>query len=120
MFLLITFVWAATGPAWTQESDGPFGFFDRMFSGSERMGGGGGGERASTERTAQVAGPDVVVRLDRLEAQIRQLTGIIEQLQFRNQQLEGQLRRMYDDNEHRFQELGAKGRAPPGVATASA
>jgi tol-pal system protein YbgF len=113
LMFLLTFVWAATGPAWTQESDGPFGFFDRMFSGSERMGGGGGGERASTERTAQMAGPDVVVRLDRLEAQIRQLTGVIEQLQFRNQQLEGQLRRMYDDNEHRFQELGGKGSPRP-------
>ena len=113
IFLLITFVWAATGPAWTQESDGPFGFFDRMFSGSDRMGGGGGAERAATDRTAQMTGPDVVMRLDRLEAQIRQLTGVIEQLQFRNQQLEGQLRRMYDDNEHRFQELGGKAAPRP-------
>jgi len=36
--------------------------------------------------------PDQVLRIERLEAQIRQLTGTIEQLQYRNQQLEGQLR----------------------------
>jgi tol-pal system protein YbgF len=35
-----------------------------------------------------------VVRLDRLENQIRQLTGLVEQLQYRNQQLELQLRRV--------------------------
>jgi tol-pal system protein YbgF len=56
------------------------------------------------------------VRLDRAESQIRQLTGTIEQLQFRNQQLENQVRRMQEDTEYRFQELGSKGAsraAPP-------
>ena len=53
------------------------------------------------------------MRLDRLEAQIRQLTGVIEQLQFRNQQLEGQMRRMQEDTEYRFQELGGKGAPRP-------
>ena len=38
--------------------------------------------------------PDQVLRIERLEAQIRQMTGTIEQLQYRNQQLEGQLRNM--------------------------
>jgi tol-pal system protein YbgF len=47
-----------------------------------------------------------------MENQIRQLTGVIEQLQFRNQQLEGQLRRLSDDTEYRFQELRG-GAAPP-------
>jgi tol-pal system protein YbgF len=98
----------ALNAASAQESDGPFGLLDRIFSGSERMGG-GASERAVPERTAQYAGPDLVMRLDRLEAQIRQLTGIIEQLQFRNQQLEGQLRRMHEDTEYRFQQLGSKG-----------
>jgi tol-pal system protein YbgF len=42
---------------------------------------------------AQMSEADLVVRIDRLENQIRQLTGTIEQLQFRNQQLEEQLRR---------------------------
>jgi tol-pal system protein YbgF len=93
-----------------QESERPFGLFDRIFSGSERFN--GGNERsdpsAGLERTAQMSGPDAVVRLERLENQIRQLTGAIEQLQYRNQQLEGQVRRMQEDNEYRFQELGAK------------
>jgi len=42
---------------------------------------------------AQLSEADLVVRIERLENQIRQLTGTIEQLQFRNQQLEEQLRR---------------------------
>ena len=46
---------------------------------------------------AQMSGPDLVLRLERLETQIRQLTGTIEQLQFRNQQLEGQIRRMQEE-----------------------
>jgi len=110
--------------AWSQESDRPFGLFDKIFGGSERV----GGERnappagappsgvapsgvapAGADRTAQISGPDLVVRLDRLETQIRQLTGVIEQLQFRNQQLEGYVRRMQEDSEYRFQELGSKG-----------
>jgi tol-pal system protein YbgF len=45
---------------------------------------------------------DLVVRIDRLEATIRQLTGMIEQLQFRNQQMEQQLRRMQEDVEFRL------------------
>jgi tol-pal system protein YbgF len=63
---------------------------------------------------AQMGASDVVMRLDALENQIRQLTGQVEQLQYRNQQLEQQLRRTTDDNEYRFQELGGKGgsRAP--------
>ena len=54
---------------------------------------------------------DLIVRFERLEGQLRQLTGSLEQLQFRNQQLEQQIKRMQDDNEYRFQQLGAK--APP-------
>jgi tol-pal system protein YbgF len=42
---------------------------------------------------AQMSASDLVVRIDQLENQIRQLTGTIEQLQFRNRQLEEQLRR---------------------------
>jgi TolA-binding protein len=37
---------------------------------------------------AQLSEADLVVRIERLENQIRQLTGTIEQLQYRNQQLE--------------------------------
>jgi len=41
---------------------------------------------------------ELTVRIDRLEAQIRQLTGTIEQLQFRNQQLEAHIRRIEGPN----------------------
>ena len=58
---------------------------------------------------------DLMLRLDRLETQIRQLTGVIEQLQFRNQQLEGQLRRLQEDTDYRFQELNAKGAPRPAL-----
>jgi tol-pal system protein YbgF len=54
---------------------------------------------------------ELTLRLERLENAIRQLTGTLEQLQFRNQQLEQQLRRVQDDNEFRFQQLGSKGGA---------
>ncbi len=40
---------------------------------------------------AQTSESELVTRINRLEAQVRQLTGTIEQLQFRNQQLEQQL-----------------------------
>ena len=39
--LLTTFAWAALDPALAQETEGPFGLFDRIFGGSERVGGGG-------------------------------------------------------------------------------
>ena len=54
--------------------------------------------------TAQTDPGDLTVRLDRMENALRQLTGTIEQLQYRNQQLEMQIKRM--------QEGGA---APPRV-----
>lgn len=62
---------------------------------------------------AQMSASDVVVRLDRMENTIRQLTGTIEQLQYRNQQLEQQLKRMQEDVEYRFQEQGKGGPRPP-------
>ena len=43
----------------------------------------------------------MLTRLDRLEAAIRQLTGAMEQLQYRNQQLEQQVRRMQEVGEGR-------------------
>jgi tol-pal system protein YbgF len=68
-------------------------------------------------RMAQMSAPDLIVRLDQLENQIRHLTGAIEQLQFRNQQLEQAMRRMQEDAEFRFQELGSKGGARPAGQT---
>src|SRR5260221_243842 len=69
------------------------GFLDSLFGGSERMypPAQQGTPPSGRGQVAQ-AGSDLIVRLDRLENQIRQLTGAIEQLQYRNQQLEGQLK----------------------------
>ncbi len=66
-----------------------------------------GGAACAQDRTAQVSGSDLLLRLDRLEAQIRQLTGVVEQLQHRNQQLEAYIRRMQEDSEH-----GSRSSAP--------
>ena len=68
---------------------------------------------ATASAQQQMDESDVVVRIDQLQNQIRQLTGSVEQLQFRNQQLEQQMKRMQDDNEFRFQELSGKGGARP-------
>jgi len=62
-----------------------------------QAGGGGGG------------GNDVDSRIDRIENALRQLTGTIEQLQHDNQMLQMQLKRMQDDTEYRFQQLGSRG-----------
>jgi tol-pal system protein YbgF len=56
----------------------------------------------------------LLLRIDQLENQVRQLTGMIEQEQYRNQQLEAALRRMQEDYEYRFQQLG--GHAGPRAA----
>src|SRR5712691_3517254 len=51
--------------AWAQESDRPFGLFDKIFGGSERVGGErnpppAGAAPAGADRTAQISGPDLV------------------------------------------------------------
>ena len=58
---------------------------------------------------AQVGSAELLVRIDRLENQVRQFTGQLEQMQYRNQQLEAALKRLQEDNECRFQELGSRG-----------
>src|SRR5712671_8025357 len=63
---------------------------------------------------AQVGPAELVVRIDRLENQIRQLTGQIEQMQYRNQQLEAALRRLQDDNSG-VRNVTAPSGAPSGV-----
>jgi tol-pal system protein YbgF len=111
------------GVASAQENDRGFGFLEQLFGNSDRT----ASEQApaaapdrgpATGRVAQ-SGGDLTMRLDRLEAQIRQLTGAIEQLQYRNQQLEGQLRRMQQDAEYRVQDGGARA-APSGRPVAPA
>jgi tol-pal system protein YbgF len=91
-------------------------FFGQLFGGSERFGGndrsdGGRGEAPMAPgQMVQASPPDLVVRLDRLENQIRQLTGLVEQLQFRNQQLEQQLRAMQGVGG-----MSGAGAVPPGA-----
>jgi tol-pal system protein YbgF len=63
---------------------------------------------APTPSHAQMTAAELVVRLDRLEAQVRQLTGLVEQLQYRNQQLEQQLRRGPEDTDARLNERGVR------------
>jgi tol-pal system protein YbgF len=67
--------------------------------------GGQGGE------VAQADPADLSVRLDRMENSLRQITGTIEQLQYQNQQLQMQLKRLQDDTEYRLQQT-----APPQAA----
>jgi tol-pal system protein YbgF len=93
--IAMTAVSSALHPARAQESERPFGLFG-IFNGSERLGGDRSGPSAS-----QPSSPDAVLRIERLESQIRQLTGTIEQLQFRNQQLETQIRRMQEEGASR-------------------
>jgi tol-pal system protein YbgF len=43
---------------------------------------------------AQYSDADLVTRIDRLQAQVRELTGTVEELQYRNQQLEQEVQRL--------------------------
>ncbi|MBO0718169.1 MAG: hypothetical protein J2P55_12635, partial [Rhizobiales bacterium] len=43
---------------------------------------------------AQMSEADLVTRIDRLQAQVRELTGTVEELQYRNQQLEQEVQRL--------------------------
>jgi tol-pal system protein YbgF len=61
---------------------------------------------------AQTSQSDMLVRLDQLESDVRRLTGAVEELQYRNQQLEQALRQM--------QGAGAPARPGPAVAPAPA
>lgn len=58
---------------------------------------------------------DLLVRTTRLENQLRQMSGQIEQLQFENRRLSEQLRKMQEDVDFRFSERGGgrSGAAPP-------
>jgi tol-pal system protein YbgF len=87
------------GPAlWAQ--DGGRGLFGGIFS-----------QDRPPQPVGQASESDLVVRIDRLERHIREMTGTIEQLQYRNQQLEQLVKRLQEDTEFRFQELGSKGAA---------
>ncbi len=59
---------------------------------------------------------DILVRLDQLQSQLRQLTGQVEQLQYRNQQLEVLVRRMQEEASARPQAMARGNTVPPPVA----
>jgi tol-pal system protein YbgF len=98
-----------------QERGSSGNFLDNLFNRGEQQGQQRQAppQQAPTGRVSQADPGDLSVRLDRMENALRQLTGTIESLQYRNQQLEMQLKRMQDDTEYRFQQLGSKGSAPP-------
>jgi tol-pal system protein YbgF len=105
-----------TGSAPAQDQRGG-NFLDNLFSRGEQP---QPRQSAQGSRAAQSDPSDLSVRLDRMEGALRQLTGTIEQLQYRNQQLESQLKRMQDDTEYRFQQMGSRGgSAPPPQMTPS-
>ena len=103
------------GTAVAQDRDSSGNFLDNLFRRGEPQGQQRHAppQQAPTGRVSQADPGDLSVRLDRMENALRQLTGTIESLQYRNQQLEMQLKRMQDDTEYRFQQLGSKGSAPP-------
>jgi tol-pal system protein YbgF len=97
------------GSAPAQEQRGSGNFLDDLFSRGQPAP--QSRQQAPSGRSADQG--DLSVRLDRMESALRQLTGTIEQLQYRNQQLEMQLKRMQDDTEYRLQQLGSRGGAAP-------
>jgi tol-pal system protein YbgF len=108
-----------TGAAPAQERNSSGNFLDNLFGrGESQSQPRQGAQSPASGQVAQSDAGDLSVRLDRMENALRQLTGTIEQLQYRNQQLEMQLKRMQDDTEYRFQQQGAKGAivAPPQAA----
>jgi tol-pal system protein YbgF len=87
------------GSALAQEERGSGNFLDNLFSrGEPSAQSRQSAQPAPSGRVAQSDPGDLAVRLDRMENALRQLTGTIEQLQYRNQQLEMQI-----------QQLGARG-----------
>jgi tol-pal system protein YbgF len=92
------FIIATACAASAQQPDRqPPGFLEGLFGGSDRVS--PSAEPAQGQVQGQVPGReprsnDLMVRLERLEGQIRQLTGAIEELQHHNQQLEAQLLEM--------------------------
>jgi tol-pal system protein YbgF len=108
------------GSASAQDRGG--GFLEKLFGPSDRFAEpqgsapGPGDDRSSQGAPgAQNRVPgDAASRFERLEATIRQLTGEIEQLQHRNQQLEAELRRIQGDPEYRSQSpsAGVRTQAP--------
>ncbi|HET7190327.1 MAG TPA: tol-pal system protein YbgF [Pseudolabrys sp.] len=122
LMLLVAAVPCLAGTALAQDQRSSGNFLDNLFGRGEpaaqsrqapQVPQASQAQQTPSGRVAQADSGDPSVRLDRIENALRQLTGTIEQLQYRNQQLEMQLKRMQDDTEYRFQQLGAKGGGMP-------
>lgn len=116
--LAVVLTVASGAPARAQGADAGAGrspnFLENLFGRERRANSRAPGEQDDVQ-VAQVSSADLVVRLERMEAQIRQLTGAVEQLQYRNQQLELQLRRGGEEGE-RITDPRAGARMPPVAA----
>lgn len=75
---------------------------------------------ASAGPVAAQDAADAIVRLNRLENQMRQMSGQLEQLQYENRQLKDQLRKFQEDVEFRFQDMGGRGGSKASPSTAPA
>jgi tol-pal system protein YbgF len=87
------------------------GFLDNLFNqGQARQ----PDQQSQPIQQGEAAPPDSSVsgRIGRIENALRKLTGTIEELQHQNRQLQMQLKRLQDDAEYRFQQLGVKGAGP--------
>ena len=95
------FAFAIVAAPAVSAQDGGRGLFGGLF----------GQDQRPPQPVGQANDAELIVRIDRLERQLREQTGAIEQLQYRNQQLEQLVKRLQEDTEFRFQELGSKGAA---------
>ncbi len=110
---LAALLFCSLPPAAAQERQP--GFLDNLFNRGETQNAPAPQGRGGAAAQADAADPaDLTVRLDRLESALRQLTGTIEQLQYRNQQLEQQVRAMQQGG------AAAAGAAPPPAAATPA
>ncbi|MGE5478536.1 MAG: tol-pal system protein YbgF [Bacteroidales bacterium] len=88
---------------------------------SPALGGGASVTRPASEPISPGLATRLDERVDQLEDMVRQLTGKIEEVQFKNNQLSKQLERMQADVELRFKDLqAAGGGAAAGAAAGSA
>ncbi|MBB6483943.1 tol-pal system protein YbgF [Rhizobium lusitanum] len=65
----------------------------------------------------KVQSSDAEVRLQRLEDQLRQLNGRVEEMSYQLLQMQEQIRKTQEDNEFRFQQLEKRGGAPASGGT---
>ena len=90
------------------------GFFGKIFGNDEPAQQSRSESYGRSGQVAQMSSSDMMMRINSLEAQIRQMTGQVEELQHRNRQLEDQLRRVQGDNEYLTnQRAGGRGAPAP-------